>query len=67
MQTNFILKARRRRLEALAALRRIRSEEMEPDQNIFLTGHLGKSHRVGTIPMFRRTSQDQPRIRALAA
>ena len=67
MQTNLTLKARRRRLEALSSLRRMRSEEMGSDQNLGSARHMGKSRSVVTLPMFRRTSQDQPRIHALAA
>jgi hypothetical protein len=67
MQTNLTLKARRRRLEALASLRRMRSEEMESDQNLGRPRHLGKSRSVVALPMFRRSSPDQLRIHALAA
>lgn len=67
MQTNFSLKARRRRLEALAAVRRMRSEETRSDQNLWKTRRPSKSRSVVTLPMFRHTSQDQLGIHAFAA
>lgn len=67
MQPTMIEKARLGRVEALAALRLVRSEESQFDRVFRRSKRRGLHHTVAELPMFRNRAGDRQNVFALAA